>query len=88
MKYQAQINRRCACKKVKAGAEILGLLIFGEGPNIPKKLNFHSHERYYSSSFHVSTGCQEGRLVVLPVWWTDLLPFRATTAWLFFVKEI
>ena len=27
MKYQAQINRRCVSKKVKAEAEILGLLM-------------------------------------------------------------
>ena len=27
-----------------------------EGPNIPKVLNFYSHERYYSAPFHVSTG--------------------------------
>ena len=65
-----------------------GAIDIPEGPNIPKVLNFHSYERYYSSSFHVSTGCQEGRLAVLPIWWTDLLPFGATTTWLFLVKEM
>ena len=39
-----------------------------EGPNTPKVLIFHSNEQYYSSSFHVSTGCQERRLAVVPVW--------------------
>ena len=42
-----------------------GVINIPEGPNIPKVLNFHSHERYYSSSFYVSTGCQEGMRVFL-----------------------
>ena len=37
-----------------------------EGPNIPKVLNFHSHERYYSSSFIYP---QVGEATIgLPIW--------------------
>ena len=44
-----------------------------------KSAYFKSHERYYSSPFHVYTGCREGRLAGFAVMQAVLLPFGATS---------